>query len=301
MRIHHLNCVSTCPLGGKLMDGRTESIIRRGHLACHCLLVETESGLVLVDTGLGLQDVRHPRERLSAFFLGLVAPDFREEMTAVRQVERLGFDPRDVKHIVMSHLDFDHAGGLDDFPDATVHLLDVERDYAFEQRTWMDRQRFRPQQWSTRARWIVYPANSGETWFGFDRVRPLEGVADSIAMIPLIGHTHGHCGVAVNRGDKWLLLAADAYFYYAEMDIVRPRCTPGLRFYQWMLEKDRKARLWNQRRLRQLRRAHGNEVELFCSHDLREFERLSGRSARLPTAAVASARSRHGAPLGVAT
>jgi len=23
MRLHHLNCTSTCPLGGRLMDGRT--------------------------------------------------------------------------------------------------------------------------------------------------------------------------------------------------------------------------------------------------------------------------------------
>jgi glyoxylase-like metal-dependent hydrolase (beta-lactamase superfamily II) len=36
------------------------------------------------------------------------------------QVQRLGFDPRDVRHIVLTHLDFDHAGGLDDFPHATV-------------------------------------------------------------------------------------------------------------------------------------------------------------------------------------
>jgi glyoxylase-like metal-dependent hydrolase (beta-lactamase superfamily II) len=31
-------------------------------------------------------------------------------MTAIRQLEQLGFDPRDVEHIVLSHLDFDHAG-----------------------------------------------------------------------------------------------------------------------------------------------------------------------------------------------
>jgi len=67
-RIHHLNCISTCPLGGKLMDDRTESLIRRGHLSCHCLLVETNRGLVLVDTGFGLQDVHHPKKRLSRFF-----------------------------------------------------------------------------------------------------------------------------------------------------------------------------------------------------------------------------------------
>src|SRR3954467_8308226 len=92
MRVHHLNCIPTCPLGGKLMDGRTDSIVRRGELAVHCLLIETHSTLVLVDTGLGLRDVANPRSRLSAFFLALVKPDFREEMTAVRQIARLGYD-----------------------------------------------------------------------------------------------------------------------------------------------------------------------------------------------------------------
>lgn len=53
------------------------------------------------------------------------------------------YDPRDVKHIVLTHLDFDHAGGLDDFPWATVHMMRVERDYAEAQKTWLDRQRFR--------------------------------------------------------------------------------------------------------------------------------------------------------------
>jgi hypothetical protein len=61
MRIHHLNCISTCPLGGHLMDGRTPGVLTRGQLACHCLLLETDQGLVLVDTGLGLGDVAHPR------------------------------------------------------------------------------------------------------------------------------------------------------------------------------------------------------------------------------------------------
>jgi glyoxylase-like metal-dependent hydrolase (beta-lactamase superfamily II) len=282
MRIHHLNCISTCPLGGKLMDGRTESIIRRGHLTCHCLLVETASGLVLVDTGMGLLDVADPQSRLSRFFLSLVSPDFREEMTAVRQIQRMGFDPRDVRHIVLTHLDFDHAGGLDDFPEATVHMLASERDSALAQKTWLDRQRFRPQQWSTKDHWQVYEVDAGERWFGFERARPLNGLPPEIVLIPLLGHTLGHAGVAVQRDDQWLLQAGDAYFYHAEMDPVRPRCTPGLRFYQWMMETDRRARLWNQQRVRALRNGHATSVDVFCSHDLIEFERLSGRSAEVP-------------------
>jgi glyoxylase-like metal-dependent hydrolase (beta-lactamase superfamily II) len=258
LRVHHLNCISTCPAGGKLMDGRTPSIARRGELACHCLLVETSAGLVLVDTGLGLRDVRQPRTRLSGFFLALLSPDFREEMTAVRQIQRLGYDPRDVRHIVLTHLDFDHAGGLDDFPHAAVHLLGAERTDAEAQRSWLDRQRYRPQQWGTREKWRAYSAEGGELWHGFARVRALDGVPPDIVMVPLVGHTYGHAGVAVRRrGGQWLLQAGDAYFYHAEMDPTRPRCTPGLRFYQWMMQKDAAARHANQARLRELKKRHG--------------------------------------------
>lgn len=47
-------------------------------------------------------------------------------------------------------------------------------------------------------------------------------------------------------------MAADAYFFHIEMDLERPRGTPGLAFYQWMMDKDRAARRWNQARLRRL-------------------------------------------------
>jgi glyoxylase-like metal-dependent hydrolase (beta-lactamase superfamily II) len=245
-------------------------------------LVETADSLVLIDTGFGLKDIANPKDRLSRFFLTLLRPEFREEMTAVRQVQRLGFDPMDVHHIILTHLDFDHAGGLDDFPHARVHMLQVERDDATAQRTWLDRQRFRPQQWSTRANWHVYEQKKGEPWFGFDSVRDLDGVPPDILMIPLMGHTLGHAGVAVAVGDQWLLQAGDAYFFHKEMDLNQPWCTPGLRFYQWMMEKDRQARLRNQERLRYLCREHGSQVTVFCGHDVVEFERLSGRSAEVP-------------------
>ena len=278
MKIHHLNCISTCPLGGALMDGQSMSL--RGRLTCHCMLVEARATLVLIDTGFGLRDVEHPHSRLSRFFLTLLAPDFRQELTAVRQIERLGFDPRDVRHIVLTHLDFDHAGGLDDFPHAQVHMLGAERDAATAQRTLLDRMRYRPQQWSTRANWRVYPQSQGDSWYGFEAVRGLTGVPPEIVLVPLIGHTLGHAGVAIERtGGQWVLQAGDAYFYHAEMDVERPRCTPGLKLYQWMMQKDGRARVHNQRRLRDLKRAHSKAVRILSSHDVEEFERAARRRA----------------------
>lgn len=257
------------------MDGRSPSVLQRGELACHCLLLETASELVLVDTGFGLQDVRHPRTRLSAFFLSLLSPRLLEEMTAIRQIQRLGFQPRDVRHIVLTHLDFDHAGGLDDFPGARVHLLRQEHADALAQRTWLDRQRYRPQQWSRRQLWHTYDGGRGEDWFGFGRVRALDGLPPEVLMIPLPGHTHGHAGIAIHGGTGWLLQAGDAYFHHREME-PEPWCTPGLRLYQTLMEKDRRSRLDNQARLRRL--AQGGEVEVFCAHDPHEFERLAGRA-----------------------
>lgn len=108
--------------------------------------------------------------------------------------------------------------------------------------------------------------------------------------MPLPGHTFGHTGVAVQQDSGWLLLAGDAYFHARGMDLPDPACMPGLRVYRWMMEKDHGARLENRQSLRDLRHQHGGQVQLFCSHDVEEFEQLSRRSARLPAEAFAGRR-----------
>ncbi len=277
-RILHLDCVTMCPPGRRLMDGR-QGARGRAELCCHCLLVEIGDRLVLVDTGLGLLDVRYPRRRLSRLFVDVLCrPRLREADTAVRQVEQLGYRAEDVTDIVLTHLDFDHAGGLDDFPRARVHLLEDEHAAARAQKTFLDRQRFRPQQWSSTDRWHTYDAD-GERWYGFEAARGLDGLPPEILLVPLVGHTRGHAGVAVHDGKQWLLHCGDAYFYRGEMDPRGPRYTLGLRLYQRLMEVDRRRRLLNQRRLRQLVRGHGSEVKIFCAHDIVElstFRKLSG-------------------------
>jgi glyoxylase-like metal-dependent hydrolase (beta-lactamase superfamily II) len=283
MRIHHLNCMTMCPIGGLLMDGRAHLFLSTAKLVCHCLLIETDQrGLVLVDTGFGTRDAREPERRLSPLFRKLNRPTFEEGETALRQIERLGYAASDVRHIVLTHLDFDHAGGLDDFPNARVHLLAREREVAFAQKSWLDRQRFRPQQWSSESRWTGYEP-SGERWFGFDSVRAATDLDEEILLVPLPGHTLGHAGIAVRRPEGWLLHCGDAYFYHGEMQ-QKPHCTPGLAAYQTMMEQDRAQRLENQARLRELARTQRGSVELFCAHDPHELERRKSAHVRAESA-----------------
>jgi len=98
-------------------------------VVCHCLAIEAGDGLVLVDTGFGLEDARNPGQLGGAFRL-LMNPQPREETTALKQLEALGFAASDVRHIVTTHLDLDHSGGLPDFPGAEVHLLSAELEAA---------------------------------------------------------------------------------------------------------------------------------------------------------------------------
>jgi glyoxylase-like metal-dependent hydrolase (beta-lactamase superfamily II) len=272
MRIHHLNCGCMCPVGGALFDGFSRGI--RGTLICHCLLVESDDGLVLVDTGFGTRDVEETYPRLSPLFVHLNQIQLERRYTALEQVRKLGFAPSDVRHIVLTHLDFDHAGGLDDFPGATVHVMADEMDAARKRRGLIARNRYRPQQWAGVKQWRFY-GHKGEDWFGFEAVRDLDGLPPEILFVPLPGHTWGHAGVAIDTPDGWLLNAADTYFYRHEMDMPERHAPLGARAYQRMMAVDHDLHLHNQARLRDLAMDRDAGVRIFCSHDAVEFAALA--------------------------
>jgi len=108
---------------------------------------------------------------------------------------------------------------------------------------------------------------------GFECVRDMVGLPPEILMVPLVGHTWGHCGVAIQQQGSWLLHAGDAYFFRGELDGTNRSCPPGLRANQTMMEVDRRARLGNQQRLRELAAANRGTVEVFCAHDPVELSR----------------------------
>jgi len=244
-----------CPVAARWLIGDAAMV-------CHVIVVETaRDGLVLVDTGFGVRDCED-RARVPRLFRALVNPRLDAAQTAVAQLARLGFRADDVRHIVITHLDLDHAGGLRDFPRAAVHLHRPEYLAAMRRDRLADWARYLPRQWAHGPRWVTY-LPEGDTWMGLPAVRQLDGIRDEIALVPLVGHTRGHSGVAVNTGHRWLLHAGDAIFHREEL--TGGRVPGGLRAMATVDEDDRRARIATVATLREL--ARRPDVTIVNSHD----------------------------------
>lgn len=199
MKIHHLNCGILQAPGGP-------------PAACHCLLLESDSRLVLVDTGIGLEDIREPLRRVGQAAIDAAGFQFHEHLTAAHQIPAMGWSLQQVTDILLTHGDSDHAGGLADFPAARVHVS--EEEYAPIN---SGHERYSAAQFEHQPRWVRH-SESPQRWFGLEaRPVPLFSQAQ-VYLVPLFGHTAGHCGVALQVGDGWLVHVGDAYYLRAELD-----------------------------------------------------------------------------------
>lgn len=266
-QIKHFNCASMAPRApGGLVPAR---------MVAHCLLVERDRGLTLVDTGFGTADIAE--RRMGRAFIALMGTALDPAETALAQVRAAGYEAGDVTDIVLTHLDLDHAGGLGDFPRARIHVYREELAAARARKSYKERQRYVAAQWSHHPNWVEH-AVVGDSWLGFGSVRAL---GDDLLLVPLQGHSRGHCGVAVRRpSGGWFLHAGDSYFSHGEKE-TPPRCPSGLAAFQSIVQMDKNARLSNQQRLRHLHAEHGpgsgspEEVTVFSAHDAREFDALA--------------------------
>lgn len=76
----------------------------RINLACRCLLMITDTGRkILFETGIGCFFDPKLKERYGVFEAGHVL---------IKNLAKLGISPSDISDVVLSHLHFDHAGGL---------------------------------------------------------------------------------------------------------------------------------------------------------------------------------------------
>ena len=247
-RVHHINC-------GTLLVPEYPTV------PCHCLLLVDDRGLALVDTGIGLLDVRNPNGRLGRPLIDAAGFQFNEHDTAVRRVEALGFRAGDVCHVVLTHGDPDHAGGLADFPGAAVHVSAEEH-----ARIAAGHGRYALPQFAHGPVWKTYPP-SARRWFGLE-ARPVEvGFGSEILLVPLFGHTLGHCGVAVQQGGRWALHVGDAYYLRAELETD----DHPVSLLAAAHADDDTLRRASLEQVRRLARDHGDEIDLFGYHDGSEF------------------------------
>ncbi|MHC1561042.1 N-acyl homoserine lactonase family protein [Actinomycetospora sp. C-140] len=100
-----------------MLDGAAPEPVE---LVVPSFLVEHDDGLVLIDTGLAPEAADDPVATYGAELGEKVrmAPAQRLD----RQLAGIGVDPGDVTHVVVSHVHFDHTGGLRHVPHARFVL-----------------------------------------------------------------------------------------------------------------------------------------------------------------------------------
>jgi N-acyl homoserine lactone hydrolase len=180
------------------------------------LLMHPDAGPVLVDTGMHAS-VAEDGGRERARNLGPIGrmmsrhSSMRPEQAAAAQLRARGVDPAEVKLVVMTHLHFDHASALCDFPNATV-LVDTREWAAAWARDSLlsgySRAQLDPR---LRYRVIDFTASNVVAHGPFERTVDVFGDgALTLASTP--GHTAGHLSLVVRLEGGEVLLAADAAY-----------------------------------------------------------------------------------------
>lgn len=136
--------------------------------------------------------------------------------TPTAALESVGIDAATVSDVVLTHLHYDHAGCLEDFPAATFHLQDAEMNFATGR--CMCHQVLRAPMELDDVLQAVRYVYSG-------RIRFHEGtatLAPGITLHLVGGHSGGLQIVRVHTQRGWVVLASDAAHYWANIRTRNP-------------------------------------------------------------------------------
>jgi N-acyl homoserine lactone hydrolase len=181
----------------------------KGNLVpCPAFLIRHPSaGAILVDTGLHPSIASDPKENFGSTAVRLANPQLAPGEDVPAQLRGRGLDPSQVPIVVMTHLHYDHASGLAQFPGAQV-LVD-EREWTHAARGRM------PDGYLTR----LFPtANDWRLLPG--HVDTIDLLGDgTIRLLSTPGHTPGHRSVILRLAEgRELLLTADAAYARRTLD-----------------------------------------------------------------------------------
>jgi glyoxylase-like metal-dependent hydrolase (beta-lactamase superfamily II) len=174
----------------------------RIQLGMRCLLIEHESGLVLIDTGAGNKENEKFHDIYGVENRGMNGTTQLED-----GLRELGYAPTDVSLVINSHLHFDHAGGnttrdaqgniVPTFPKARYVVQHGEYEYATHT--------------NERTAASYFPHNfvpvkeSGQ----FDFVRGEKEIVAGISTLPTPGHVPHHQGIRLESDGEVAFYVAD--------------------------------------------------------------------------------------------
>ena len=133
----------------------------------------------------------------------------------------LNIDAAKVRDVIVTHMHYDHAGTLDDFPAATFHVSAAEM--AFATGPLMCHPPFRHSMTAGHVCSMVRSLFEGRVAFHSGD----EEIAPGISVHHIGGHTPGMQSVRVKTKRGWVVLASDAAHFYEEME----RCLPFVVVY----------------------------------------------------------------------
>jgi glyoxylase-like metal-dependent hydrolase (beta-lactamase superfamily II) len=182
------------------------------------LLEHPSAGSILIDTGLHRDAIAAPRRQLGPLN-GFILTDLKlsQEETAPARLAALGVDAAEVRLIVMTHLHFDHASGLGQFPGATAVVSDAEWKAATGSRAFLAGYHKPHLDPALTYRRLSFTEPGAVPWGSFTRTLDLFG-DDSVRLAYTPGHSAGHLSVVVRLSDRYALIAGDAIY---TMDTLR--------------------------------------------------------------------------------
>jgi glyoxylase-like metal-dependent hydrolase (beta-lactamase superfamily II) len=128
----------------------------------------------------------------------------------------LGITPEQVTQIIVTHLHYDHAGGLHLFPNATLHMQAAEMAYATG--PCMCHDTLRMPFTATHVCEAVKRLYSGKVTFHDGDAE----VAEGVTVHRIGGHSRGLQCVRVRTQAGWMVLASDAAHYYENLWLRKP-------------------------------------------------------------------------------
>lgn len=159
------------------------------------VLVRHPRGDLLFDTGLGREVDKQVAADMPAYIRPIMKYTARDP--AVVQLQRHGIDPASIGRVYISHLHWDHASGIEDFPSARVYTAREEQQAAKDPAqadVYLASQFDAPS-----VQWEVVEFIE-QSYMGFARSHDVFGDG-SVVMVPMFGHTPGSIGMFVNLQD----------------------------------------------------------------------------------------------------